>query len=421
MKTIKKLFALILALIISLSCLPVYTLASAGGDKVAAYAKACANGTYGNFVYGSPYVCSTFIDYVYKQCGFKITNSTQKLINNSGYSTDWEKITKAELQPGDVLCWKGKHVALFVGDNKCVNMSNYTSGNDARLEKVYGSTNVYMEGSMGTPTCFRYKNFGSSGSTTPTTPTSVITWKKIYVENITETSAVVKTDVTCTASQISKIGLQMGKASNSMTSVASWKVNSILDYCYVKCDGSEAAKLSPDTTYYYRFYIIKNDGTYVYSPTNSFKTKTPKPTTPNNHRLNKNSFTQGESIIFSWNAVTYANNYRVVIYNGNQVVFDSDVGNKTSYTYIPTSVGTYYFMVYAKNSAGTSSATSKISASVSAAVTTPVVPDVPENPSDTCSCKCHKGGIISFFFKIIIFVQRLLGINSVCICGAEHN
>ena len=421
MKTTKKFLALLLAVIISLSCMSFCTLASTGGDKVANYAKACANGTYGNFVYGSPYVCSTFIDYVYKKCGFTITNSTQKLINGSGYSTDWKQITKAELEPGDILCWKGKHVALFVGDNKCANMSNYSNySNDVRLEKVYGSTNAYMEGSMGTPTCFRYKNFGTAGGSS----TSVITWNRIYVENITETSAVVKTDVTCTPSQIKKIGLQMGKASNSMTSVASWNVNSILDYCYVKCDGSEAAKLSPDTTYYYRFYIIKNDGSYVYSPTNNFKTKTPMPATPSNPNLNKTVLTVGDSITFSWNSVSYASSYRIVIYNGTKTVLDTDVGNRTNYAYTPTSEGTYYFTVYAKNSAGTSSSTNKISAIVNAVPTVPDVPETPDEPETpevkNCSCNCHKGGISGLFFKIINFFQKLFGMNKTCACGAAH-
>ena len=34
-----------------------------------------------------------------------------------------------------------------------------------------------------------------------------------------------------------------------------------------------------------------------------------------------------------------------------------------------------------------------------------------------CSCKCHKG---DFFFNIILFFQKLFGMNKICICGIKH-
>ena len=37
-----------------------------------------------------------------------------------------------------------------------------------------------------------------------------------------------------------------------------------------------------------------------------------------------------------------------------------------------------------------------------------------------CECKCHQGGIAGFFFKIVLFFQKLFGNNLVCECGAEH-
>ncbi len=39
---------------------------------------------------------------------------------------------------------------------------------------------------------------------------------------------------------------------------------------------------------------------------------------------------------------------------------------------------------------------------------------------DGCECKCHQGGIIGFFFKIVLFFQKLFGNNLVCFCGAKH-
>ena len=34
-----------------------------------------------------------------------------------------------------------------------------------------------------------------------------------------------------------------------------------------------------------------------------------------------------------------------------------------------------------------------------------------------CECKCHTG---NFFFRIILFFQKLFGMNKVCICGVKH-
>ena len=39
---------------------------------------------------------------------------------------------------------------------------------------------------------------------------------------------------------------------------------------------------------------------------------------------------------------------------------------------------------------------------------------------DDCECKCHKGGIVGFFYKIVLFFQKLFGNNLVCNCGKKH-
>lgn len=39
---------------------------------------------------------------------------------------------------------------------------------------------------------------------------------------------------------------------------------------------------------------------------------------------------------------------------------------------------------------------------------------------DNCDCKCHKGGIAGFFYKIVLFFQKLFGQNKVCACGVKH-
>lgn len=40
--------------------------------------------------------------------------------------------------------------------------------------------------------------------------------------------------------------------------------------------------------------------------------------------------------------------------------------------------------------------------------------------TENCGCNCHKGGIAGFFFKIILFFQKLFKTNKVCACGVAH-
>lgn len=37
-----------------------------------------------------------------------------------------------------------------------------------------------------------------------------------------------------------------------------------------------------------------------------------------------------------------------------------------------------------------------------------------------CTCQCHQGGIAGFFYKIVLFFQKLFGQNKVCWCGIAH-
>ncbi len=42
------------------------------------------------------------------------------------------------------------------------------------------------------------------------------------------------------------------------------------------------------------------------------------------------------------------------------------------------------------------------------------------DPSENCSCNCHKSGISNFFFKIGLFFQKIFGSNKYCGCGVAH-
>ena len=43
-----------------------------------------------------------------------------------------------------------------------------------------------------------------------------------------------------------------------------------------------------------------------------------------------------------------------------------------------------------------------------------------ENPSNNCSCICHKGGISKFFYKIVLFFWKLFKMHKECSCGVMH-
>lgn len=47
-------------------------------------------------------------------------------------------------------------------------------------------------------------------------------------------------------------------------------------------------------------------------------------------------------------------------------------------------------------------------------------PEIPEEPSENCSCNCHKGGFTGFIWKILRFFYKLFGTNKTCACGVSH-
>ena len=42
------------------------------------------------------------------------------------------------------------------------------------------------------------------------------------------------------------------------------------------------------------------------------------------------------------------------------------------------------------------------------------------NRAENCGCKCHQDGIAGFFYKIILFFQKIFGQNKFCVCGMNH-
>lgn len=51
---------------------------------------------------------------------------------------------------------------------------------------------------------------------------------------------------------------------------------------------------------------------------------------------------------------------------------------------------------------------------------TPTTPELPGNPSDDCSCNCHKSGFMGFIWKILRIFFKLFKVQPVCSCGIAH-
>ena len=88
-----------------------------------------------------------------------------------------------------------------------------------------------------------------------------------------------------------------------------------------------------------------------------------------------------------------------VVYDGQEVEYN----NFNSYQ---ESESAYYFYNSSANGRAMCILRIKVGESVDAAT--------------FCNCKCHQGGIAGFFFKIVLFFQKLFGQNKVCACGMNH-
>jgi len=84
----------------------------------------------------------------------------------------------------------------------------------------------------------------------------------------------------------------------------------------------------------------------------SFVVTSDIPNKPNAITANKLVCNTGEEVTFSWDAVNLATDYWVSIYNGDTKVYNSSVGNVTSFTSPFAYEGTYAFCVYSGNSNG---------------------------------------------------------------------
>lgn len=104
---------------------PAATVAPTGsqGADVVAFAKQYLGYKYvaGGSSPSTGFDCSGFTSYVYKNFGISLNRTS------SGQRSNGVAVDKANLQPGDILCFSG-HVGLYMGDNQFIHASNPKGG-----------------------------------------------------------------------------------------------------------------------------------------------------------------------------------------------------------------------------------------------------------------------------------------------------
>ena len=92
------------------------------GSDIVAYAKKFLGYKY---VYGTAgpktFDCSGFTSYVYKHFGYSLNRTS------SGQRSNGKAVKKADLQPGDIVCFSG-HVGIYIGDGKFIHAANSRKG-----------------------------------------------------------------------------------------------------------------------------------------------------------------------------------------------------------------------------------------------------------------------------------------------------
>ena len=119
----------------------------AQGERIAQFALGFL-GTH--YVWGgtspSGFDCSGLVKYTYDHFGYSITR-----VADSQYRNDGVLVEKADLQPGDILCFSSdgsyvNHVGIYIGNNEFVHSSSSSTGVIvSRLDSAY-YTSVFLAG-----------------------------------------------------------------------------------------------------------------------------------------------------------------------------------------------------------------------------------------------------------------------------------
>lgn len=186
-----------------------------------------------------------------------------------------------------------------------------------------------------------------SSSTKPVATEATVSVNNKTVQNITNSSALISANISSKNNKT--FGYYYSTNKSAVSNKTAQKVT-VSNSSTADTISATINNLSPQTTYYYMFWVTINNKTY-YSAVSSFKTKanapakaTIKTSTPN---LGIN-----DTAAFSWNSASGTDSYIVKIYK-NGVLWSTSNAIK-GYQYVSnklTSAGTYQAEIISKNSA----------------------------------------------------------------------
>ena len=122
----------------------------------------------------------------------------------------------------------------------------------------------------------------ASFTTTKTTPTASVTVTTKGADNVTQTSATVRGNVSVNGGKATECGMYFGTSASNLTFLGSDSINSS-NMPFYYGTSKYGRTLTPGTTYYYRAYAVVNGETY-WGETASFTTATSAPASTGNTR-----------------------------------------------------------------------------------------------------------------------------------------
>ncbi len=394
---------------------------------------------------GQPYQCVDLIKAYYSYLGVSPVSG-----NGADYATNflpsgWQRLQGAQPQKGDILVYTGGygHVAIYESD---------------RVHYHQNFDNKYYV----TKVTYKYNGLSNSywgvirpnWSSTPVEPTY---FTALWHGDIGETNA--RIDASINLTYIQQCGFYYGTGTSNMARVIEDTYANTLNIWF---DFNEyGITLSPGTTYYYKIFIVVNGNEYQ-TATQYFTT------TGHSHSYNSSVTTQptctkeGVRTYKCSCGASYTETIAKTAHNSNTkipavaatctktgltegkkcsvcgtVTVTQQTVTKKAHAEVTdkavdatcTAAGLTQgkhcsvcntIIVAQQTVAALGHADNNFDGKCDRCGVSSSTPDEPDAPTDDCSCNCHKGGIVGFFFKIINFFQKLFGKNKVCVCGVAH-
>ena len=298
--------------------------------------------------------CFGFANYIarYFWGSFPTGRSSGKSVNN-GWKVTYGSSALDNLCVGDIIRFKVKgynvdhsvFVTSIKGGNIYFCQANSPGGNIVTYNKSKSRSEFedllsvkLADGSGKTGWVAHYKS-------------SVLGTKKLSINNQTPTFTNITAHISAKiTAEVQTYGYYLSKNKSDVDQLLKSVKETVSITSTTNAISADIKNLTPNTTYYYRFYVSFN-GKYEYSPTASFKTGN---TAPSAAKIKTSTPNIGinDTATFTWNEAKDTDSYIVKIYKNN--VLQSTSGEIKGFQYVTnkiTSAGNYEAEIISKNSA----------------------------------------------------------------------